>query len=86
MLEPCPTCDWVEIEFGLAHPRLYATNHLPPDGRRIVIGGHAQFNYEFFPKRNIKLKHGAFDSATPNHMSDSPILLILNSAIASQKM
>lgn len=49
---PCGTCDWVEIENGLAARRWYATNHLLPDGRQIVIGGRRQFNYEFYPKSN----------------------------------
>lgn len=49
---PCGTCDWVEIENGLAARRWYATNHLLPDGRQIVVGGRRQFNYEFYPKSN----------------------------------
>lgn len=47
---PCATCDWQEIVNGLAARRWYATNHLLPDGRQIVIGGRRQFNYEFYPK------------------------------------
>ncbi|KAM5572312.1 aldehyde oxidase GLOX-like [Rosa sericea] len=50
LFEPCSTCDWVEIESALAHPRWYATNHLLPDGRIIIVGGRAQPNFEFFPK------------------------------------
>ncbi|KVH87619.1 protein of unknown function DUF1929 [Cynara cardunculus var. scolymus] len=46
----CGKCDWVEIPFGLAQRRWYATNHVLPDGRQIIIGGRRQFNYEFYPK------------------------------------
>ncbi|KAJ6412056.1 hypothetical protein OIU84_005180 [Salix udensis] len=48
---PCNgDCDWVEIGDGLQASRWYATNHLLPDGRQIIIGGRDQFNYEFYPK------------------------------------
>ncbi|KAG7597647.1 Glyoxal oxidase N-terminal [Arabidopsis suecica] len=49
---PCDNnqCDWVEIDNGLTKRRWYASNHILPDGKQIVIGGQAQFNYEFFPK------------------------------------
>ncbi|KAK6939379.1 Glyoxal oxidase, N-terminal [Dillenia turbinata] len=47
---PCPTCDWQEFPNGLTARRWYATNHLLPDGRQIIIGGRKQFNYEFYPK------------------------------------
>lgn len=50
IFKPCSTCDWEEIELGLAARRWYATNHLLPDGRQIIIGGRRQFNYEFYPK------------------------------------
>ncbi|KAK9080345.1 hypothetical protein SSX86_000103 [Deinandra increscens subsp. villosa] len=46
----CDKCDWREIEDGLVVKRWYATNHILPDGRQIVIGGRARFSYEFFPK------------------------------------
>ncbi|KAL7597532.1 hypothetical protein Lser_V15G21758 [Lactuca serriola] len=46
----CNKCDWVEMPNGLIQRRWYATNHILPDGRMIVIGGREQFNYEFFPK------------------------------------
>ena len=49
---PCPTCDWSEINSGLAVKRWYATSHILPDGSQIVIGGRGQFNYEFYPKSN----------------------------------
>ncbi|XVF63748.1 hypothetical protein PTKIN_Ptkin09bG0111400 [Pterospermum kingtungense] len=47
---PCGTCDWQEIQNGLAVKRWYATNHILPDGRQIIVGGRGQFNYEFVPK------------------------------------
>ncbi|KAI3688855.1 hypothetical protein L2E82_46741 [Cichorium intybus] len=46
----CIKCDWEEIQSGLIQRRWYATNHILPDGRQIVIGGRGQFNYEFYPK------------------------------------
>ncbi|PWA41074.1 galactose oxidase/kelch, beta-propeller [Artemisia annua] len=46
----CATCDWKEIPNGLNQQRWYATNHLLPDGRQIIIGGRRAFNYEFYPK------------------------------------
>ncbi|KAJ8772625.1 hypothetical protein K2173_027802 [Erythroxylum novogranatense] len=54
---PCNVgCDWIEIDNGLRARRWYATNHILPDGRQIIIGGRKQFNYEFYPK------HGAPDA------------------------
>ncbi|XVE56129.1 hypothetical protein DITRI_Ditri03aG0212900 [Diplodiscus trichospermus] len=50
VFNPCSTCDWQEIPNGLAAKRWYATNHILPDGRQIVVGGRKQFNYEFVPK------------------------------------
>ncbi|XP_041017839.1 aldehyde oxidase GLOX1-like [Juglans microcarpa x Juglans regia] len=50
IFKPCSGCDWEEIGNGLAARRWYATNHILPDGRQIVIGGRRQFNYEFYPK------------------------------------
>ncbi|KAG5246458.1 galactose oxidase [Salix suchowensis] len=48
---PCNgDCDWVETGDGLKARRWYATNHILPDGKQIVIGGRDQFNYEFYPK------------------------------------
>ncbi|KAL4584194.1 hypothetical protein LXL04_008786 [Taraxacum kok-saghyz] len=46
----CDTCDWVEVKNGLNQQRWYATNHILPDGRQIIIGGRQIFNYEFYPK------------------------------------
>ncbi|CAL5208454.1 unnamed protein product [Lathyrus oleraceus] len=50
-IDPCPTCDWEEFNHGLAAKRWYATNHILPDGRQIIIGGRKEFNYEFYPKK-----------------------------------
>ena len=48
---PCNgDCDWVETGDGLKARRWYATNHILPDGKQIIIGGRRQFNYEFYPK------------------------------------
>ncbi|XP_023762070.2 aldehyde oxidase GLOX [Lactuca sativa] len=48
----CRTCDWKEIPDGLNQQRWYATNHLLPNGRQIIIGGRQAFNYEFYPKKS----------------------------------
>ncbi|OIT20621.1 PREDICTED: aldehyde oxidase GLOX-like [Nicotiana attenuata] len=55
VFKPCitgkrSTCDWQEMGNGLIQSRWYATNHMLPDGRQIIIGGRAAFNYEFYPK------------------------------------
>ncbi|CAL9240777.1 unnamed protein product [Arabidopsis halleri] len=54
LFAPCDDniCDWTEVDNGLAARRWYATNHVLPDGRQIIIGGRGQFNFEFFPKTN----------------------------------
>ncbi|KAI3767074.1 hypothetical protein L2E82_17157 [Cichorium intybus] len=46
----CDSCDWQEIRDGLNQQRWYATNHILPDGKQIIIGGRRAFSYEFFPK------------------------------------
>ncbi|KVH98430.1 protein of unknown function DUF1929 [Cynara cardunculus var. scolymus] len=46
----CDHCDWEEIPSGLSQQRWYATNHILPDGRQIIVGGRQSFNYEFYPK------------------------------------
>ncbi|CAA3021345.1 Hypothetical predicted protein [Olea europaea subsp. europaea] len=50
--KPCNdnSCDWEENNNVLTERRWYATNHILPDGRLIIIGGRGQFNYEFYPK------------------------------------
>ncbi|KAM3341710.1 aldehyde oxidase GLOX1-like [Capsicum galapagoense] len=54
VFKPCSgktsTCDWKEIGSALIQSRWYATNHLLPDGRQIIVGGRDAFNYEFYPK------------------------------------
>ena len=50
IFKPCSSCDWEEVPLALAARRWYATNHILPDDRQIVIGGRRQFNYEFYPK------------------------------------
>ncbi|KAL6213563.1 hypothetical protein ACLB2K_013010 [Fragaria x ananassa] len=50
VFNPCATCDWKEIQNGLVNRRWYATDHILPDGRQIIIGGRGEFNYEFYPK------------------------------------
>ncbi|WOL14087.1 aldehyde oxidase GLOX-like [Canna indica] len=45
-------CDWAEAPQALAVRRWYATNHILPDGRAIIVGGRRQFSYEFYPKAN----------------------------------
>ncbi|ESQ27574.1 hypothetical protein EUTSA_v10018361mg [Eutrema salsugineum] len=54
LFSPCQdnSCDWTEVDNGLAARRWYASNHILPDGRQIIIGGRGQFNFEFFPKTN----------------------------------
>lgn len=47
---PCRDCDWVEVGNELVARRWYATNHILPDDKQIIIGGRRQFNYEFYPK------------------------------------
>ncbi|KAL6005694.1 hypothetical protein ACLOJK_006265 [Asimina triloba] len=47
---PCKSCDWVEYGNALTVKRWYASNQILPNGKMIVVGGRAQFNYEFVPK------------------------------------
>ncbi|MCD7456072.1 hypothetical protein HAX54_030574 [Datura stramonium] len=61
------TCDWREIQGALNQKRWYATNHILPDGRQIVIGGRRTFNYEFYPKTN-----------SANHVYSLPFLVQTN--------
>ncbi|KAL7099335.1 hypothetical protein ACP275_09G077900 [Erythranthe tilingii] len=51
-LAPCArkNCDWNEFPDSLSRRRWYATNQILPDGRIIIVGGRAQFNYEFYPR------------------------------------
>ncbi|TYH56015.1 hypothetical protein ES332_D09G278100v1 [Gossypium tomentosum] len=50
VFSPCRTCDLNEIPNGLTVKRWYASNHILPDGRKIIVSGRGQFNYEFIPK------------------------------------
>ncbi|GER57054.1 glyoxal oxidase-related protein [Striga asiatica] len=52
LFPPCsdPSCDWREVPSSLSRRRWYATSHILPDGRQIIVGGRRQFNYEFYPK------------------------------------
>ncbi|PHU21109.1 hypothetical protein BC332_12260 [Capsicum chinense] len=68
VFKPCingkrSTCDWQEMGNGLIQSRWYATNHMLPDGRQIIIGGRDAFNYEFHPK-----------SASTNNVFSLPFL------------
>ncbi|KAA3456206.1 WSC domain-containing protein [Gossypium australe] len=56
VFSPCRTCDWNEIPNGLTVKRWYASNHILPDGRQIIVGGRGQFNYEFIPKNIVANK------------------------------
>ncbi|XP_057522776.1 aldehyde oxidase GLOX1-like [Amaranthus tricolor] len=49
----CESCDLVELPNKLFYRRWYATNHVLPDGRFIIIGGRRAFNYEFYPKSRL---------------------------------
>ncbi|KAL0438864.1 UNVERIFIED_CONTAM: Aldehyde oxidase GLOX [Sesamum latifolium] len=51
--KPCGdnSCDWQEFNAVLRQRRWYATNHILPDGRQIIVGGRGQFSYEFYPKK-----------------------------------
>ncbi|KAL2515149.1 glyoxal oxidase-related protein [Forsythia ovata] len=53
-LAPCngENCDWVEFPRALSERRWYASNQILPDGRIIIIGGRAQFNYEFYHRNS----------------------------------
>ncbi|CAM8946149.1 unnamed protein product [Rhodiola kirilowii] len=53
------SCDWEEQLQYLSQRRWYATNHILPDNRIIIVGGRAAFTYEFYPK------------ASPNSSTDN---------------
>ncbi|XP_051122531.1 aldehyde oxidase GLOX-like [Andrographis paniculata] len=52
LFSPCDDdqCDWVELQQNLTVPRWYSSDHILPDGRVIIVGGRAEFSYEFIPK------------------------------------
>ncbi|KAJ7943533.1 galactose oxidase [Quillaja saponaria] len=55
---PCDDdqCDWTELPETLTNKRWYASNHILPDARIIVMGGRYSFTYEFVPKNLINGK------------------------------
>ncbi|KAI3429129.1 uncharacterized protein J3R85_008543, partial [Psidium guajava] len=58
---PCPrhrgnSCDWTELDESLTERRWYASNHILPDGRVIIVGGRNVFTYEFVPKTSAMEK------------------------------
>ncbi|KAF6163735.1 hypothetical protein GIB67_023769 [Kingdonia uniflora] len=75
IFRPCSECDWEEIQGGLKARRWYATNHILPDGRVIIIGGRRQFNYEFYPK-----------SAPTDEVYSLPFLVQTNEANAENNL
>ncbi|KAK9122263.1 hypothetical protein Syun_019880 [Stephania yunnanensis] len=50
--KPCndSNCDWEEHVNDLSTRRWYASNHILPNGKIIVVGGRREFTYEFIPK------------------------------------
>ncbi|KAI3452806.1 hypothetical protein Pfo_009469 [Paulownia fortunei] len=56
LFTPCndDQCDWIELPQNLTVQRWYASDHILPDGRVIIVGGRRAFSYEFFPKNAIK--------------------------------
>ncbi|CAN4075602.1 unnamed protein product [Withania somnifera] len=60
LFSPCDgDCDWNELPQNLTVQRWYASDHILPDGRVIIVGGRRAFSYEFFPKNSND--NGAFD-------------------------
>ncbi|MCD7457034.1 hypothetical protein HAX54_033951 [Datura stramonium] len=62
LFSPCELddCDWTELPQNLTVQRWYASDHILPDGRVIIVGGRRAFSYEFFPK-NSNDNDAAFD-------------------------
>ncbi|KAK9145762.1 hypothetical protein Sjap_005665 [Stephania japonica] len=50
--KPCndSNCDWEEHVNALSTRRWYASNHILPNGKIIIVGGRREFTYEFIPK------------------------------------
>nr|XP_016434243.1 PREDICTED: WSC domain-containing protein ARB_07867-like [Nicotiana tabacum] len=62
LFSPCDDvddCDWTELPQNLTVQRWYASDHILPDGRVIIVGGRRAFSYEFFPK-NVNNNDGVF--------------------------
>ncbi|KAL1538069.1 (methyl)glyoxal oxidase [Salvia divinorum] len=78
LYKPCSgnsSCDWQEITNGLAQRRWYATSQILPDGRQIIVGGRAKFNYEFYPKKtaaegsyNLPFLYQTFQPGSENNL------------------
>ncbi|XP_055801699.1 aldehyde oxidase GLOX-like [Solanum dulcamara] len=61
LFSPCEgECDWTELPQNLTVQRWYASDHILPDGRVIIVGGRKAFSYEFFPK-TLNDNGGVFD-------------------------
>ncbi|PWA75968.1 galactose oxidase/kelch, beta-propeller [Artemisia annua] len=65
--DSCDKCDWKEIKSGLINRRWYATNHILPGGRQIVVGGRRQYNYEFYPKMSVSENAYSFPFLVMTH-------------------
>nr|XP_016434335.1 PREDICTED: WSC domain-containing protein ARB_07867-like isoform X1 [Nicotiana tabacum] len=55
LFSPCINdehCDWTELPQNLTVKRWYASDHILPDGRVIIVGGRRAFSYEFFPQNS----------------------------------
>uniref|UniRef100_A0A7N0RBN9 Galactose oxidase n=1 Tax=Kalanchoe fedtschenkoi TaxID=63787 RepID=A0A7N0RBN9_KALFE len=53
-MQPCTNgCDWAETPGALLAQRWYASVQILPSGEEIIIGGRAQFNFEFYPKNTF---------------------------------
>ncbi|OVA04753.1 Glyoxal oxidase [Macleaya cordata] len=72
--EPCEDCDWMEDQNGLVVPRWYASNHILPNGKIIVVGGRQQFSYEFIPKSSSKSDYKVFELPFLRETKDSDVV------------
>ncbi|KAK4720418.1 hypothetical protein R3W88_010651 [Solanum pinnatisectum] len=86
LFSPCDgdvDCDWTELPQNLTVQRWYASDHILPDGRVIIVGGRKAFSYEFFPKTmddNGGVFHLPFLVETTDPMEENnlyPFLYIL---------
>ncbi|XP_042021042.1 aldehyde oxidase GLOX1-like [Salvia splendens] len=69
------SCNWQETTKALSQRRWYATSHILPDGRQIIVGGRGKFNYEFYPKKsagegsyNLPFLYQTFQSGKENSL------------------
>ncbi|XP_058003823.1 aldehyde oxidase GLOX isoform X2 [Hevea brasiliensis] len=71
---PCfnEICDWTEFKNYLSQRRWYASDHILPDGRIIIVGGRRQFNYEFYPSLSgtfkLKFLRETYDHRDENNL------------------